>query len=574
METTCLILTPPLFQSGNFLMPRGALSIASYLNHHGVSTALFPLNALPSPAFSPGFNDMNYIAGLLEPVIQSTKPRVIGLSCPFSYLYPLSMIILKTAKSIAPGALTVVGGPHVTYNDGACLRDNPWVDVVVRGEGEWTMAALCRAVSRSESLEKVEGISLRSNGGPPGRAAPLRTPSRPLGKLEDLPALDFSLLPADYTKKMLAYGILSRGCAYKCAFCQESRFWQGRVRHYPVSRFMRELSELYYKYDNRMASIDDSMLSMKSRTWFDLAASLKAEGIPLHEEFSVVTRADTVTPEGLDDMADIGIKTIVIGVETASPKVAALMNKGLDLSRVVRAAGQARERGIRVSTFWIIGHPGDDPSEAETSFNFLCSLYRRDLTTSSDPAMFVPYPGTVFYSHPEQYGLEILNHDFEQWIRGNQPVVRLKHFAAGDILRWYRRFFKLSSYRTKLSSKIMKRADGLSIVPAGIEGLPTEEKALAWRETINALYPDRRVTLYWRKNHVALDISPDLAPDRDRTAHCMDLLEKAGLAVLPGETGDFGLPWFRSGKLQGDMMVRFACHGLLRVIPPLEASSE
>ena len=127
-------------------MPRGALSIASYLNHHGISTELFPLNHLPSPALVPAFDDMDYIVELLAPAIQTLRPRIIGLSCPYSYLYPLSLKILKAAKDLAPDALTVIGGPHVTYEDKDCLLNHPWVDVVVRGEGEWAMADLCAAL--------------------------------------------------------------------------------------------------------------------------------------------------------------------------------------------------------------------------------------------------------------------------------------------------------------------------------------------------------------------------------------------------------------------------------------------
>lgn len=558
-----------MFQAGSPLMPRGALSIASYLNHRGIRASLFPLNNLPSPAFIPGFNDAGIIAQTLQPVIKDLNPRVIGLSCPYSYLYPLSLRILKTVRELAPHAVTVLGGPHVTYDDENCLLHHDWVDVVVRSEGEWTMADLCTAVAEKRNLSSVQGISFRDGPGGPEKSVIRRTGNRPLGNLTELPALDFGLLPRKMAGEMLCYGILSRGCAFRCAFCHEARFWQGKVRRYDVSQFIEELETLHFRYNNQMMSIDDSMLSMKSRTWHALIAGLKASEVRLREDFSMVTRADAVTPEGLEEMRSIGIEGIVVGVETASPRVARMMNKKLNLEKVIEAARLARKNRIKVSTFWIIGHPGDTPIEAEKTYRFLCSLYRDNLTTSSDPAMFIPYPGTIFYDAPETYGIEILTHDFEHWIRGNQPVIRLRDFPEQDIHAWYNKFFRLSSQVQKLEHGLTKRQDGLVMVAALLDAGHTSDKAQAWREAINALYPEHRITLFCRKDEIALELSADLE-QKERTGSQPPVhLSQAGLELEASGRTEMGLRWYRAQEMTGNMLVRLAVHRLLQTVPPL-----
>lgn len=120
----------------------------------------------------------------------------------------------------------------------------------------------------------------------------------------------------------------------------------------------------------------------------------------------------------------------------------------------------------------------------------------------------------------------------------------------------------------------MKRTDGLFIVPARIEDLSTGNKAEAWHEAIHALFPERRVTVYCRNNQITLDFSPDMSLESIRNAPTADILEKTGLAVKPSDVGAFGLQWFRSEEMSGEMLTRFVCHGLLRVLPSLKKNSE
>ena len=53
---------------------------------------------------------------------------------------------LKLARQVHPDALTVLGGIHGTFMFAQVLDEAPWIDVVVRGEGEEIVANLARAV--------------------------------------------------------------------------------------------------------------------------------------------------------------------------------------------------------------------------------------------------------------------------------------------------------------------------------------------------------------------------------------------------------------------------------------------
>jgi hypothetical protein len=49
------------------------------------------------------------------------------------------------------------------------------------------------------------------------------------------------------------------------------------------------------------------------------------------------------------------------------------------------------------------------------------------------PRIFIPYPGTEIYKNPKKFGVKILTHDFEKWVRGCEPVIELKNLTKEKI---------------------------------------------------------------------------------------------------------------------------------------------
>ena len=83
---------------------------------------------------------------------------LIGFS---TYIWNRDMV-LYLAKKIKDekGATVVLGGPEVSYCVTDILREHPYVDFVISGEGEEIFARLCSG----ESAENIPGVSYRRNG--------------------------------------------------------------------------------------------------------------------------------------------------------------------------------------------------------------------------------------------------------------------------------------------------------------------------------------------------------------------------------------------------------------------------
>lgn len=433
MRKFCLLLASPRF-SHHF--PRGILEMAGFLEKNGCPTALLPLGYhLAGIDLNQGMTPENasLIEGLLRDTLKETGASVVGISNSFTPDFPVCVDILEICKRIDCKLVTVIGGPHVTFMDRQSLS-SPFVDVVVRGEGEWSMLELLGALKAGGDLAAVAGITYRQDG------RIIRNPDRALGDLSEIPPIDFDLLPSGLLRKAQIYGISTRGCAYRCRYCVESAFWR-KKRNYPVKRLVDEMEVLDKRFGNKILGFFESMLDADSTQLFHLCDEIIARGITLSEEFVFHVRPDSVTEERIAAVRRAGMNWASMGVESVSPRVLKMMNRrNLSRDRIIEACRILRAHGVHVHTYWIVGHPGDAPEESEDSFAFLRYLMENELCQTAEAMIFQPYPGTCFFAEPEKYGVEILEPDWGRWRRfDSRPVSQLNDFTAEDIHAAWRR---------------------------------------------------------------------------------------------------------------------------------------
>jgi radical SAM superfamily enzyme YgiQ (UPF0313 family) len=121
--------------------------------------------------------------------MEAFRPHVVGTSS-VTLNFPGAAAILETAKAIDPEVITVMGGPHVSFDVEGTLHTYPGIDLIVIGEGEQTIDELASCGFRRTDFPHIKGIAYRENGG-------LRvTETRPLiADLNTLPLPARHLLP-------------------------------------------------------------------------------------------------------------------------------------------------------------------------------------------------------------------------------------------------------------------------------------------------------------------------------------------------------------------------------------------
>ena len=125
----------------------------------------------------------------MERRIASSNPDIVcSSSLATCNTYALART-LQTAKRVTPNVLTVTGGQHFTATPKESLEAYPEIDVIVRGEGEQTLAELVRCLNEEKSFSEAKVISFRKNG------QILSNSARPLiENLEDLPFPGYHLV--------------------------------------------------------------------------------------------------------------------------------------------------------------------------------------------------------------------------------------------------------------------------------------------------------------------------------------------------------------------------------------------
>jgi radical SAM superfamily enzyme YgiQ (UPF0313 family) len=152
-------------------------------------------------------------------------------------------------KEQNPRCLTIHGGPDTPKYPGdveAYFEANPFVDVVVHGEGEVTFAHLLDVLAGTvfdehrdlSALREVEGISFRTPDGV------VRTPDR--DRLTDLDVLPSPYLSGVYDAFRdgaidTAMIETNRGCPYSCTFCDWGSSTASRIRKFDLDRVLAEL---------------------------------------------------------------------------------------------------------------------------------------------------------------------------------------------------------------------------------------------------------------------------------------------------------------------------------------------
>lgn len=162
--------------------------------------------------------------------LHSKKADVIAFSC---YIWNIEKIlyISQCLKKVNPNLKIILGGHEVSHDAEKLLRDSPWIDFIIRGEGEKPCHALFSALENELPLENVPSLTYRCSG------EIRETELAPTGNLNDYPfAYDESI--RDFKGKIIYYES-SRGCPFNCSYCLSGD--NRRVNFLNIDRVKREL---------------------------------------------------------------------------------------------------------------------------------------------------------------------------------------------------------------------------------------------------------------------------------------------------------------------------------------------
>ncbi len=266
------------------------------------------------------------------------------------------------------GATTAAFG-YLPTRDAEDVAARPGIDYVIRGEPEWTLVELCEALESSGKVDDVAGLAFERDGG-----VVLTDERERIKDLDSLPFPDHRAVPIErYSESFLPgpIGVImsARGCPFDCSFCVRTfgrrfvaRSWQSLAE---------ELTGLYRLNLRHVRFLDDTLTVDRDRI-LNLSRWI-AENLP-DLTWTCLTRLDRIDPELARAMAAGGCRRIYVGIESGDPTRLESYGKGLTVPSIEAGVAAARDAGIEVSGFFIIGAPGESEEDVRRSADLAIRL--------------------------------------------------------------------------------------------------------------------------------------------------------------------------------------------------------
>jgi len=257
----------------------------------------------------------------------------------FSGEWPVSRALLNKIREKFPNVLIVSGGEHATAMPEYSLRDCPALDVIVRGEGEFTFLNLLENWRKTGNYGDVQGIGFIDENDvyrESGTARGVR-----ITQLDKLPWPDW---PDNYLEKFWeagkSFGVnterdmpfqFSRGCPYQCTFCSNPFMWSTRYVLRGIDDVISEIKHYIKRYNITSIQIYDLTAITKKQWILDYCHRVLEEGIEIKWSIPSGTRSEILDEEVLNLLMKTGCNYLVYAPESASEQTLKMVKKQINL---------------------------------------------------------------------------------------------------------------------------------------------------------------------------------------------------------------------------------------------------
>ena len=281
----------------------------------------------------------------------------------------------------------VIGGPHAGVYPRETLSHD-CIDYAVIGDGWETLPELMDALQKNKSLSAIKGIGYKKN------KEVILTESRPkVLTLENVPFPARDLLPNEKydtvlsKRKPVTVMITNLGCPFQCTYCGTD----SKVRASSPEYVVTEIEECINKYGIREIEFYDETFTLNSKRmtrFLDLIEEKKIDFL-----WSCRTSVRCVTKEMLARMAKLGCIRVSYGIEVGNEEILKSLNKKIKNDMVRNGVKWAKQAGITVLGFFILGLPNETEETIRDTINLMLDLDLDYVEINK----FVPVPDSQIY---------------------------------------------------------------------------------------------------------------------------------------------------------------------------------
>jgi len=350
----------------------------------------------------------------LQSAIDAFRPDVIFFAAISSHIhgegeYAAIQFANELISDLQSQATVIAGGLQPTAAPAETAARFANTQIFIRGESEMVLGEVVDALQTGASLEGIEGLVRRVNGGFSV------APAQPIiSDLDLIGAYDYSLFDDQVFLRPYNGEVLravdyemSRGCPFTCSYCVETviQSYYGFTEHTPrgmlkvpkaylrqksAGRAFEEMSRLYN--EKRVVLFrcqDTNFLTINRETLFGLADLLDAANLPI--KLYIETRPEGINEGTIPLLKRLRVDGVGMGVELSTQDFReANLNRFADQPAIIRAFKLLRDAGLKRTGYNIIGLPDQTEESILDTVAFNRILQPDNVTV----AFYSPYIGT------------------------------------------------------------------------------------------------------------------------------------------------------------------------------------
>jgi radical SAM superfamily enzyme YgiQ (UPF0313 family) len=357
---------------------------------------------------------LGYYRNVLIPRLEEFQPDLIGISYNYETQIPAGLslaseIAKKMSKPIVTGGswfsniCRIIGGQR-EGSMSVATDESKKIGLFLKpfgiyGEGEETLLQLCRCIEKNESFSHIPGLAYSD---PENGSFVLNRASEPLeGK--NLPVIDLEGMPVGQkylTPVRIAPLMTSRGCYWnRCAFCDHAATLDNAWRQIPADTVIDNLRLYSDKYGIEMVSFCDE--AMSPSMLMSLSERITNDGLNIR--FGTMMRFEKRLMSIIEQASRAGCAFLSFGLESGSPRIVSLMEKGYEHDTAQRIIDKCAENGIAVEVFAMFGFPSETYQEAQETISFIERNIEKLSFLRAQP--WILAPGSKVHKEMERYGV-------------------------------------------------------------------------------------------------------------------------------------------------------------------------
>jgi len=310
------------------------------------------------------------------------------------------------AKKVNPHIKTIIGGPHVQFLVEEILKKYTQIDYV-----EYKPSQASSIISVLDTPYLIPGLAYCQNG-------EIKKNRAKFDK-NYFEYTDVSVLPSSFDEYHINISG-SRGCPRNCSFCVDGK----------TTYLQRSIDDL----KRELLLLDKTLKKRTIIHFFDTSIWIEpTRSVELleflttklnHHLYSCDIDAGKIRTDILQALSKANFRMISLGFESCDNEILNFVSKnGTFEDRIKLAQSIRREMpNTVIKAYWLLGLPGTTQQSLKKELDGIRYVLEENIVDLVSAKLFVPYPGTDFFTTPEKFDLTLVK-DFNKFDRFCNPPI-------------------------------------------------------------------------------------------------------------------------------------------------------